>query len=149
MINQNMVSDEENWNMFQSNFDRIHENFFRNLKEKFPDLTSGDLRLCCIAPAQSADKGDCEADEHLRERCRCCPLSSAQEAGPSSGEQPDGFYDCVQIVGNELFDMERSTNAVLLFLFFPVCSILAVWVNGVCLPQICFICIRKVQNIHK
>ena len=32
MINQNMVSDEENWNMFQSNFDRIHENFFRNLK---------------------------------------------------------------------------------------------------------------------
>ncbi|MCZ2517916.1 helix-turn-helix transcriptional regulator, partial [Bacteroides fragilis] len=48
MINQNMVSDEENWNMFQSNFDRIHENFFRNLKEKFPDLTSGDLRLCAL-----------------------------------------------------------------------------------------------------
>ena len=48
MINQNMVSDEENWNMFQSNFDCIHENFFRNLKEKFPDLTSGDLRLCAL-----------------------------------------------------------------------------------------------------
>ena len=48
MINQNIVSDEESWNMFQSNFDRIHENFFRNLKEKFPDLTSGDLRLCAL-----------------------------------------------------------------------------------------------------
>ena len=48
MINQNIVSDEESWNMFQSNFDRIHENFFRTLKEKFPDLTSGDLRLCAL-----------------------------------------------------------------------------------------------------
>lgn len=46
MLNQNMVSDEENWNMFQANFDRIHENFFRNLKEQYPELTSGDLRLC-------------------------------------------------------------------------------------------------------
>ncbi len=46
MLNQNLVADEENWNMFQANFDRIHENFFRNLKEQYPDLTSGDLRLC-------------------------------------------------------------------------------------------------------
>lgn len=36
MINQNMVSDEENWNMFQSNFDRIHENFFRNPEREVP-----------------------------------------------------------------------------------------------------------------
>lgn len=46
MLNQNLVSDEESWNLFQSNFDRIHENFFRHLKEQYPDLTSGDLRLC-------------------------------------------------------------------------------------------------------
>lgn len=48
MLNQNLVSNEEGWAMFQSNFDRIHENFFRNLKEQFPELTSGDLRLCAL-----------------------------------------------------------------------------------------------------
>ncbi|MEG2331821.1 MAG: hypothetical protein RSB62_05925 [Bacteroides sp.] len=48
MLNQNLVSNEESWAMFQTNFDRIHENFFRNLKEQFPELTSGDLRLCAL-----------------------------------------------------------------------------------------------------
>jgi len=46
MLSQNIVSDEESWSLFQANFDRIHENFFRNLKEKYPELTPGDLRLC-------------------------------------------------------------------------------------------------------
>lgn len=48
LINNNLVSDEESWSMFQANFDRIHENFFRNLKLQFPDLTSGDLRFCAL-----------------------------------------------------------------------------------------------------
>lgn len=48
LVNNNIVSDEENWNMFQANFDRIHENFFRNLKLQYPDLTSGDLRFCAL-----------------------------------------------------------------------------------------------------
>lgn len=48
LVNSNMVSDEDNWNMFQANFDRIHENFFRNLKQQYPDLTSGDLRFCAL-----------------------------------------------------------------------------------------------------
>lgn len=48
LVNNNIVSDEENWNMFQANFDRIHENFFRNLKQQYPDLTSGDLRFCAL-----------------------------------------------------------------------------------------------------
>lgn len=34
--------------MYQANFDRMHENFFRHLKEKYPDLTSDDLRLCAV-----------------------------------------------------------------------------------------------------
>ena len=34
--------------MFQANFDRIHENFFRNLKLQYTDLTSGDLRFCAL-----------------------------------------------------------------------------------------------------
>ena len=48
LINQSIVSDEENWNMFQANFDRIHENFFRILKQLYPDLTAGDLRFCAL-----------------------------------------------------------------------------------------------------
>ncbi|KAA6352375.1 hypothetical protein EZS27_000325 [termite gut metagenome] len=46
-LDDNMTSDDD-WAMFQSNFDRIHENFFRNLKERYPDLTSNDLRLCAL-----------------------------------------------------------------------------------------------------
>lgn len=48
LVNNNIVSDEENWIMFQANFDRIHENFFRNLKLQYTDLTSGDLRFCAL-----------------------------------------------------------------------------------------------------
>lgn len=48
LVNNNLVSDEESWSMFQTNFDRIHENFFRNLKQQYPDLTSGDLRFCAL-----------------------------------------------------------------------------------------------------
>lgn len=48
LVDSNLVSDEEGWGAFQANFDCIHENFFRNLKEKYPDLTSGDLRFCAL-----------------------------------------------------------------------------------------------------
>ncbi|NDV46617.1 hypothetical protein D0T49_06110 [Paludibacter sp. 221] len=42
------VNLEDNWNVFQANFDRIHENFFRNLKTQFPELTSTDLKICAL-----------------------------------------------------------------------------------------------------
>lgn len=48
LVNANIVSDAEYWTMFQANFDRIHENFFRNLKMQYPDLTPGDLRFCSL-----------------------------------------------------------------------------------------------------
>lgn len=40
------ISSEDDWAIFQTNFDRIHENFFRNLHLRFPELTSNDLRFC-------------------------------------------------------------------------------------------------------
>ncbi|MGC3977481.1 MAG: LuxR C-terminal-related transcriptional regulator [Paludibacteraceae bacterium] len=40
------ISSEDDWAIFQTNFDRIHENFFRNLHQKYPELTSNDLRFC-------------------------------------------------------------------------------------------------------
>lgn len=45
IIDQN-ISSEDDWAVFQSNFDRIHENFFRNLKLTYPDITPNDLKLC-------------------------------------------------------------------------------------------------------
>lgn len=46
-IEQNL-SDEDEWALFQENFDLIHKNFFRNLKTAYPDLTPVDLRLCAL-----------------------------------------------------------------------------------------------------
>lgn len=45
ILNENLSS-EDDWAIFQTNFDRIHENFFRNLHSSFPELTSNDLRFC-------------------------------------------------------------------------------------------------------
>lgn len=45
LVDENLTS-EDDWAVFQANFDRIHENFFRNLKIQYPQLTSNDLRFC-------------------------------------------------------------------------------------------------------
>jgi len=45
ILNENLDS-EDDWAIFQTNFDRIHENFFRNLHTNYPELTSNDLRFC-------------------------------------------------------------------------------------------------------
>jgi DNA-binding CsgD family transcriptional regulator len=45
LLDENLSS-EDDWAIFQTNFDRIHENFFRNLHITYPELTSNDLRFC-------------------------------------------------------------------------------------------------------
>ena len=45
ILNENLSS-EDDWAIFQTNFDMIHENFFRNLHSSFSELTSNDLRFC-------------------------------------------------------------------------------------------------------
>ena len=47
LIDSNL-SGEDEWALFQENFDLIHENFFRKLTEQYPTLTPGDLRLCAL-----------------------------------------------------------------------------------------------------
>lgn len=42
------ISTEDQWQMFQENFDMIHQNFFRNLKLKYANLTPSDLKLCVL-----------------------------------------------------------------------------------------------------
>lgn len=47
MIGKN-IPEEDEWNLFQNNFDLIHENFFLNLKERYASLTPADLKLCAL-----------------------------------------------------------------------------------------------------
>jgi DNA-binding CsgD family transcriptional regulator len=44
----NNLSEEDEWKLFQDNFDLIHQNFFRKLKERYPTLTPTDLKLCAL-----------------------------------------------------------------------------------------------------
>lgn len=45
IIDRNISSDSD-WDLFQSNFDRIHDGFFRKLQSRYPELTANDLRFC-------------------------------------------------------------------------------------------------------
>lgn len=38
----------EFWSVFEKNFDLIHEHFFRNLRQAYPQLTAADLRVCAL-----------------------------------------------------------------------------------------------------
>ncbi len=37
---------DNNWEQFELYFDQVHENFFRRLRKKFPELTPKDQKLC-------------------------------------------------------------------------------------------------------
>jgi len=47
MINENISSDDD-WDIFQQNFDLIHEDFFRLIKSQCPDITAHDMKLCAF-----------------------------------------------------------------------------------------------------
>ena len=47
LIEENLSS-EDDWKIFQANFDLIHESFFRNLRSQYPDLTPNDLKICSL-----------------------------------------------------------------------------------------------------
>jgi DNA-binding CsgD family transcriptional regulator len=40
------LGDQEDWSLFENNFDEAHENFIKRLKEKHPELSPRDLRFC-------------------------------------------------------------------------------------------------------
>jgi DNA-binding NarL/FixJ family response regulator len=40
------IKPDQSWNQFEQLFNQIHENFLQKLKERFPELTSRDLKLC-------------------------------------------------------------------------------------------------------
>lgn len=45
LVNRNLNKGVE-WEAFEVNFDQANNNFFKRMKEQFPDLTQSDLRIC-------------------------------------------------------------------------------------------------------
>jgi ligand-binding sensor domain-containing protein/DNA-binding CsgD family transcriptional regulator len=45
LIDRNITS-EDDWKIFENNFEQAHEEFLKRIKEKIPDLTPSDLKLC-------------------------------------------------------------------------------------------------------
>ena len=42
------LEDKQSWNVFETHFDRVHENFFQRLREKHGNLSPKDLRMCAF-----------------------------------------------------------------------------------------------------
>lgn len=42
------MSSQDDWKVFEANFERAHEQFMKTLKDNYPDLTPSDLRLCAF-----------------------------------------------------------------------------------------------------
>jgi DNA-binding CsgD family transcriptional regulator len=40
------ISNQDDWQIFENNFERAHDKFFTKMKTNYPDLTQSDLRLC-------------------------------------------------------------------------------------------------------
>ncbi|WP_421893175.1 triple tyrosine motif-containing protein [Marinoscillum sp.] len=50
------LNDEEHIHVFEANFERVHDDFFQELKTYFPDLTSKELRLCALVKMNLTNK---------------------------------------------------------------------------------------------
>lgn len=42
------IANQDEWNIFEANFERAHEQFVKTLKNNYHDLTPSDLRLCAF-----------------------------------------------------------------------------------------------------
>lgn len=50
------LSDEEHLQVFQTNFERVHHEFFNELKAQYPDLTTKELQLCALVKMNLTNK---------------------------------------------------------------------------------------------
>ncbi|RED99812.1 triple tyrosine motif-containing protein [Marinoscillum furvescens] len=50
------LNDEEHIQVFEANFERVHHEFFKELKMHFPDLTLKELRLCALVKMNLSNK---------------------------------------------------------------------------------------------
>jgi DNA-binding CsgD family transcriptional regulator len=50
------ISNDNDWEIFEALFDQAHENFFKRLKQAYPELTQSDLKLCAYLKLNLASK---------------------------------------------------------------------------------------------
>ncbi|WP_295793618.1 triple tyrosine motif-containing protein [Mucilaginibacter sp.] len=50
------MTDDRDWNIFESSFNEAHENFFKKLKSDHPDLVPNDLKLCAYLRMNMSSK---------------------------------------------------------------------------------------------
>ena len=55
LIDSNIDNDSD-WAIFENYFLEIHQNFFENLKQEYPDLTQTDLKLCAYIKLNKTTK---------------------------------------------------------------------------------------------
>lgn len=55
LIDKN-ISNDNDWEIFEALFDQAHENFFKRLKQSFPELTQSDLKLCAYLKLNLSSK---------------------------------------------------------------------------------------------
>ena len=49
-------NDDRDWHIFEKSFNESHENFFKKLKQEFPDLVPNDLKLCAYLRLNMSSK---------------------------------------------------------------------------------------------
>lgn len=42
------LNDQADWTLFESYFNSTHQNFVNRLRQKYADITPGDIRICCL-----------------------------------------------------------------------------------------------------
>jgi DNA-binding CsgD family transcriptional regulator len=55
LINRN-IHDDSDWEIFEKNFAEVHEDFLEKLKEKYPDITAGELKLAAYIKMNLSSK---------------------------------------------------------------------------------------------
>lgn len=55
-ILKNAYEDNMDWHLFEQSFNETHENFFKKLKQQFPELMPNDLKLCAYLRLNMSSK---------------------------------------------------------------------------------------------
>lgn len=55
LIDVHITSDQD-WELFETNFNNVHEHFFKKLKTEYPDLTPGDLKIAAYLKMNLSSK---------------------------------------------------------------------------------------------
>ena len=58
------ISSEQDWQLFEANFNKVHEKFLKHLIENYPRFRSGRLEISGLSAHEPVDKRDCSTAEY-------------------------------------------------------------------------------------